>query len=114
MPLGFEGIATETPEERSWPVHLDRPVAFETLVRWRRPAELDWVGLPEPVSIEVPGYLEYTREVSAGADGEVVVRRYFALLARRVPLADYGAFRDGLERVRVAEAARLVLGEEGR
>ncbi len=104
--LGLARLATEPPAERRHDLVLDRPFAHETVVVWRLPPGAQVLGLPPDVELSAPGLLSYTQQARAVAGG-VEVERRFELLVRRIPLADYAAFREALSQVRQAEERHL-------
>lgn len=113
LPLGFDDIgmalvATEAEADRSHDVILDRPFAIESTVEYRLPDGLAVSALPDEVSIQEEGLLEY-RQVTTQADGTIEVSRHFSIRAQRVPLDRYGAFRDAMRRVRQAEERTIEL-----
>lgn len=112
--LGLDGLATEPPAERVHDVVLDRPFAHDTVVLWRLPPGAQPAELPADVELQAPGLLSYMQRTRA-VPGGIEVSRRFELHARRVPVAQYAAFREALQQVRLAEArgARLTPAPEG-
>ena len=96
-------MGTESPEERTFDVVLDRPFAQDTTVLWRLPAGAKVLALPPDVNITAQGLLSYSQTAREVPDG-IEVTRHFELLTRRISVADYRGFREALQQVRQAEA----------
>ncbi|TAJ16005.1 MAG: DUF3857 domain-containing protein, partial [Planctomycetota bacterium] len=107
-PLPILDAAAEPAGEREHDLVFDRPFALHTTVEWKLPDGWRARALPEPSAIELPGLLDYRREVRATSAGFEVERR-FRLLERRIPVARYAEFQDALRRIASAEQARVEL-----
>ncbi|MCB9898174.1 MAG: DUF3857 domain-containing protein [Planctomycetes bacterium] len=107
-PSGLEDTALESEETRVHDLVLERPFGLSSDVRYRLPPGASATRVPEPVTISVPGLLEYSLAVDVD-QGSLLVRRRLDLLERRVPLARYGEFRRALVSIAEAERAPLLV-----
>ncbi len=109
--LGLEGLATELPEERRFDLVLDRPLAYETTIRWVLPPGFRVADVPADVLIETPDLVRYEQTVRL-TDAGVDVRRRFEIAVQRVERERYADFRNALQAVRREEDRILVLVPE--
>lgn len=106
--LGLDGIAVEPADDRVHDMVFDRPLRNESLVRYLLPEGTEVTRVPPDVDLEAPGLLRYRLRVRREGR-ELEVERVFELLVQRVPREDYGAFREALAEVRLAEARTVGL-----
>lgn len=107
-PVGLEGLAVETPEERSFDVALDRPIGVETRVRWTLPAGARIERQPEDVRITVEGLVDYSVRFTR-TDGGFQVDRKLQIRSERIPRERYGEFREAIQDIRQAEERVIVI-----
>jgi len=97
--------------QRQTPLLLGVPVGIERSLRYRLPAGWRAGDLPAEVAHE-GAFGRFS--MSWRADGDtVVVERRLALTVPRVPVADYGAFREFVAAVKAADAQLVLLKKEG-
>ncbi len=106
--LSLDSIAVETPESRHFDVVLDRPFADDTTVTYVLPKGAKTVELPRSTTVGVPGIFDYSIDYKQDGD-EIVVHRKFELKVRRVALASYASFRNGVHDLRQAEDRPIVV-----
>ncbi|MBL8858775.1 MAG: DUF3857 domain-containing protein [Planctomycetes bacterium] len=101
-PLGLEGIAVLSREERTRDLVLDRPFAHDITISYRIPSTMRVTDLPPRVEVTAPGLLSYSQEVRQDED-MITIQRRFELVQRRIPAAQYGDFQDAMRRIEQAE-----------
>jgi len=109
--LRLEGLAVETPDERSHELVLDRPFSYETVVRWHLPKGMQVTGRPADVT-NSGSVVEYELALEELDDG-IAVKRRFAIAERRVELASYADLREAVQRARIAEERTISIGAKG-
>ncbi len=102
-PLGMDRVAQEAAANRQFEVVFPRPFAQETSALWTLPEHAQVLELPPDVSVQARGLVDYQQRLRETPEG-ILVERSFRLNVHRIPVQDYGAFRDALQQIRLAEA----------